>query len=449
MENDDFYDKQIQDKLDKYKDYVEIEVKENFLKALKDYTIFFEVIYNLLIKRSLLREDFYFQSEDEFIGISVNLLKQPDKDTYETRSKDFFSVEFAKMKYYLEYAFEKYGTKSEKINLKELKGIISLLDYIDWENLNHNRDAFSNVFVAFSIDKIKNSDKLGNSIIQNAIRQCITNKREIVRNLLKIIIYEQEKYKQFIKREYLEKGKTYSSIESFTKDMRIKIVGNDRKRLANYIEEPLKSLYYENYGSDTENSKKEAFKLLDSIYFEKLMKAADQEATLKKILINGFKNLSEVSILLKKILVTYRYNDGLVHQKKNLAIKLGIEYNKETQSFSYPLKDLDGKRIIVNFKEFILALEKADRIFSELFSSKIEKLKSYTSQKLFLLLSKYKEHLKKIVESLNLFDEFFIHLRIQDYAFLTIDSVKLETVNIKEYISNIEDKLTEYRLKAK
>ncbi len=171
------------------------QVERSTLPKLKDsivaFKTYFESIFNILKRKSLLQEDPY--KDDEKISEVVPPSSEPftESERAEQMSR--------RISYYhsqLDFLSNYYQLSLEFLDLKRVKGIVDLFKYFNWTNFTPTSTNAETRFIAELVQKVKmGSDNISTQILSDATGQLERNVKQIFVCLDEIIFILKEMYK--------------------------------------------------------------------------------------------------------------------------------------------------------------------------------------------------------------------------------------------------------------
>ena len=162
----------------------------------------FENLYNILMRKALVQEDPYKYEQ------KISELTLPPKGEIPDMGKDEkLSQRLSAFHAQLEFLNSYYQFSVGFIDLRRIRDIIGLVQYIDWANLNQNSPDATTAALAETLGKIRpGSDSVSTGIISTSLAQLKTLCHGVLVQLKDLLGFQRQAYKLLLRRQLLPKA---------------------------------------------------------------------------------------------------------------------------------------------------------------------------------------------------------------------------------------------------
>jgi len=412
-ENSDFLSK-LEVSIQQRKEMIEL----NELPKLKEYLgifqTYYENIYNILIRKSLIQEDPYKYDE------KISEVTVPSAESFmDSEKQEQLSQRLASYHTQLEFLNNYYQFSLDFLNLKRVKSITGLIKYINWLSLTPAATQLMTRSLAELIAKIKlGSDNLSSQIIVDSVAQNERIVKLIIAQLDGIISFLREVYKLKIRKSVFShaqlnpKDSIADSIKMIKKIFPVHI--NDEAFYPELIEEILK----EENPDHTHQLKQDLIAKL-AIKEQKVEKV-DKKKSFKAILLQGVRILASSGFQIEDAVSKLNENNGIYKTRK---MSVGERFSKwlrkvvngkeDTQTYEIQFVDIVTSSTKVEkiiFLDFIDEMQKKGKLFTALTnkaSSTYCRLEAASDTKIFEFLNQTINQLQLILRRMTGLNEFF------------------------------------------
>ncbi|MBN2049230.1 MAG: hypothetical protein JW760_02195 [Spirochaetales bacterium] len=423
-------------------------LKESFRKyhqAFKNY-------YDLLVRKALIAEDPYK------FELKVSSLEVPPKGPISDSEK---TVEMGKrlsaFEIQLDFLNNYYQFKTEELDLKQIKILAGLCQYILWDRMSPGSNSLNTRVLADLSEKVKQgNDSLSSGILSDGEKQMAEASREIMASLKEIMFYHKQYYKILLRKTVFPAAKIDTlMVESYRDEAFKKVKHAFAETLRNeaFYPELVQEVLDEDYTPSGATLKND---ILTHLAVEAKEKPKRQGVDYRSILMDAVKALGMAGpslynaglkandnlVLLqsKKISISERFRLWLqrVVQKTEESMVYDIEYFDEKTSSSKTMK-LDIKK----FLEKTLSRGKLLQSVSNKMSPRYQKLENADEGDVYSFLEKQIMEVQTILHTLTALDTFF-KTEVQRDQRKQVKGLKLEITAIKNNLLKANQKRYEY-----
>ncbi|RPJ05037.1 MAG: hypothetical protein EHM28_12895, partial [Spirochaetaceae bacterium] len=165
------------------------------LKKLRDsfqaFQIYFENVFNILIRKGLIQEDPYKYDE------KISEVSTPSDDgVLDSEETDKMSQRLSSFHSHLEFLNNYYEFSVDFLNLSRIKRIVKFVKYINWSQVTETAVSVSTRALAKYFGKVRHgSDPLSASIINDSIGQIEKTLKISISLLGELAAFQKERYK--------------------------------------------------------------------------------------------------------------------------------------------------------------------------------------------------------------------------------------------------------------
>jgi len=448
------YTEVLEEALSNYRNYLETKLLPELQKNFRVYQSIFENLYNILLRKALIKENPY-KYEEKITGIAV-----PRKGPFTDAEKQTeMSHRLSAFHSQIDFLNNYYTMTLDYIDLKEVKKLLGIVKYIDWINLSERSVNNTTGTLAEYLERIKKgNDSLASGIIKDTTQQLSKVTVEIISILKKFIVFHKENYKlEFRKRVIPSLQNEMQNItpedESTLKCAKKIFI----KEMSGYPYYPdlVKEILSEDYTEDHEKLKKAVLEKITAAD-ENPKKKKKKDPPLKQILTDGLKILGASGINLSDAMVKLSSNSDAL---ENRILTLGERFKlwilkairkKETGKI-YEIEYFNaatgaGKKEKVNFELFKKTVAGKTVLFSKILSKTTplyKRLEMASEEQLLDLLNKNITDLQKIHRRMESLHTYFLS-EVSREQRQKLKGIKLELGAVKNSIIKANKKRYEY-----
>jgi hypothetical protein len=178
-------------------------LEEHELPRLKKqfslYQTYFDNIYGMLVRKSLVQENPYNYEE------KITEVNAPSRDEiHEADKKDQMRVRLSAFRNQLEHLNNSYQFSLDFLDLSRIKRIVDLVNYIPWGNLTGSQGHSVSVILADFFRRISMSgDSMTAKVLRDTVNQATHTMHFILTVLKDLTNYQRERYKIHFRRAVL------------------------------------------------------------------------------------------------------------------------------------------------------------------------------------------------------------------------------------------------------
>jgi hypothetical protein len=372
------------------------------VKKLRDsfqaFQIYFENIFNILIRKGLLQEDPYKYDE------KISEVDAPsDEGFLDSEEQEKIDQRLSQYHTRLEFLNNYYEYSVDFLNLGRIKRIMKVLKYINWSQISENAVSPTTRSFAHYITKIRRgSDPMSASIINDSIGQIEKTLKISWAVLGELAAYQKERYKLDLRQRLLSR----LALSGPLGEDRIEAVVHKAKQLFTesmghnipFYPDLLKETLMEDYTPDGQELRKQ---ILDSLHIEEVKKEEKKKEDVNRItLIQAVRYLASCNLQLEDALTKLTEAHQLIQNqhltlgrriKKWLYRVLGRGEELELYEIEYFDSSTSTNRLEkVAFQEFAELSKRLIQIFSGLSnraSVTFRKLENSSEDGIFSLLN--------------------------------------------------------------
>ena len=438
--------------------------EENVMpKILDNYRLMHTCVrnfYDLMIKKSLIKEDPY-RLDQKISGI-----KSPENSQYaETDRAHIIGVRFAEYETMLDWICTYYKFSVDNLSITELKKLLDFNNAFSWKNLSANSDSPNTRGLAEMINEMRrNADALTNSAISDTVSKCQKATADLDVALKDLAEFQKEFYKGKIR-------KTVFMHPKFDEDKAFKSAGEEMNQIKKtfpvvfaktlpFYTQLVEELIKEDQDANKEKLQDALLKKLAIPNTEK--KKKNKEIDPKELLMSTAQSLCAFSTPLQTICAKLSENNQLLQTYANSGFAkflhafrkaFGISEKPVTYEITILEKATGTQRKErIEFNPFCADLQKRMNFynaFSLRTSPGYKRLLAADEKKVLEFLSRQISDMKNIAQILKGFDTYFknssppeIRPKIKGLA-MELTALNNSTINtsqyLAEYISYVEE----------
>lgn len=409
-------------------------------------------LYNMLIQRSLIKPDPY-KLENKVADIII-----PDTNPFNESDRAIvMGTRFSDYETMIDFICTYYKFSIERLTLEEIKKFIALNAYINWDSLTPNSANINTRMLADLLNEARiNAAPLLINLIGDSIAKANKALIAINASLKEVTDYQREAYKFDIRKKIIETpffnkamlAHGESEFEEIKKHF--PKVFPKRKFYASLIQE----LVREDTMPDNEQ--------LQSIALQKLaVKTSMQKQTAKKIdakqlLLELVLGISALAPQYEQALLKLDANHTVIASLHNSifrklvrAFRLAFKLGDEKEEYEIVLRSKNSSKNFtkkLDYRAFYLAIEKKQRLFSQLSSTQSPEFQKIVEAKETVILNFITKQLnenQKIVLYLDALDDYF-KMRAGKENENKIKGMKMEVMAMRNTIIKSNQRRTEY-----
>ncbi|MBD5440498.1 MAG: hypothetical protein HDR33_05715 [Treponema sp.] len=438
--------------------------EENVMpKILDNYRLMHTCVrnfYDLMIKKSLIKEDPY-RLDQKISGI-----KSPENSQYaETDRAHIIGVRFAEYETMLDWICTYYKFSVDNLSITELKKLLDFNNAFSWKNLSANSDSPNTRGLAEMINEMRrNADALTNSAISDTVSKCQKATAELDVALKDLAEFQKEFYKGKIR-------KTVFMHPKFDEDKAFKSAGEEMNQIKKtfpvvfaktlpFYTQLVEELIKEDQDANKEKLQDALLKKLAIPNTEKKKKTKEIDS--KELLMSTAQSLCAFSTPLQTICAKLSENNQLLQTYANSGFAkflhafrkaFGISEKPVTYEITILEKATGTQRKErIEFNPFCADLQKRMNFYNAFAlrtSPGYKRLLAADEKKVLEFLTKQISDMKNIAQILKGFDTYFknssppeIRPKIKGLA-MELTALNNSTINtsqyLAEYISYVEE----------
>lgn len=417
MNDSNNYIIQLEDTLQKKREYLETNILPKLKEHLNIFQTYFQNIYNILIRKGLIQEDPY-KGDEKLSEVKI----PPSSPIPETNMHENMGHRISAYHTQIEFLNTYYQISLDFLTINRLNKISELLKYIDWLQLTPTSTNPPTKFVADAIQKIKmGTDSISTQIVIDSCNQIQKNIKEIYNSLDEIIVVSKELYKFEIRQKVLLHIEDDLKLLSNNTDGALKAIKNIFPK---YIPKKpfytslIKEILQEEYSENRDNLRQSILSKLK--VKENKPKQVNKIIDHKPILLQGLRIIASTGFHIRDSIeklthnhTTYENRKISIGQKIILWIKKLIRGKKDPLSYEIEYFDTttaSTKTEKLNFQLFIEDLDKKAKFYSTISnksSSTYSRIESASEEKLYDYLKNNISSLHVIYRRLSGLNDFF------------------------------------------
>ncbi|MFQ3547493.1 MAG: hypothetical protein SNJ56_04080 [Termitinemataceae bacterium] len=413
----------------------------------------FNSLYQVLLHKGLVEEDPYKND------IKIGELETPSEAPFtESERMEQMSIRLSAYDSQLDFLLTFYQFSVDFLTMERMKRVVGIVKYFNWLQVSPNSQYVNTRALAEIVNIAKaGNDQLAAGIIADSIVRLEQVSKNILKYLKEISDFHRENYKLEARLRFFDKL-TFDKATVFTKKdetmLQIKRKFAETMGDRPFYPELMEEILKEDYSAEGPALKQELLKKLSLPQETPQTKKA--AASLRPMLLEGFKGLSTLSYILTDAISKLQDNKILLDSQQNgfwQKVKLVIlkMLNKDLEEVFYDIEYLDPltgmtKSEKINFGTFLSDLNKKARFLAALTtrgSNVMARLEAASDEQLLSMLSKNIEELQRFHRVLAGIDEFF-KTEISKENRDRVRGIKPEISAIKNGIVKANQKRHEY-----
>ncbi len=433
----------------------ELEKKEMpYLKErIRLFTSAYEGIYNTFLKKGLISEDpyKYDQKISEITPPPADHVMDSDKINQMSQRLSMYDSQ-------LDFLNSFYEFSTDYVTMPRLKRIISLINWIKWDNLSEASTAINTKIFAELVGKVvQGTDNMSIGLLKDSLKRLRSINKEVLAVSKSIFAFQKEKYKYDIRVNIIESlGISREDMQTKPDDVLVTIKRNFIKIMGKgvpFYSELIKEIFNEESESDGEALKAEIFNRLK---VKESKKEEKEEINYRKLLMDTVKIIVTILTPLEQALNKLDFNISLSEEK---TLSFGEKFrvwimNLSGKENSVRIIDIDifderisaTKTIRLNLNEYLESTRKTMRIVGSLsnkVSATTRKLESASEEAVLKFINKTIEDLHLIISKLDPINTYF-RGEVGVSHRNSIKGIKIEITTMKNILIKANQKRHEY-----
>ncbi|MBN1413398.1 MAG: hypothetical protein JW969_21325 [Spirochaetales bacterium] len=432
------------------------DVEVNTLFKLKEhfaaFQAYFENVYNIFLRKGLIQEDPYKHDE------KISEVRAPEDDVIlESEKVELIGKKLSEYHSQLDFLNTYYQFSITFLNLKRLKGIMSLMKYINWLNCSISSTHPLTKTIAELVAKIKmGSDTISSQIITDALGQLEKNARNIFIYLDETIAFLREYYKYEIRTKILPEVNfpQFASRDDTELIKAVKVLFSTYMQGKGFYPELIREIHAEEFGEDSAKIRESIFRKLN--VKEKEKKKEKKKTDYKTMLLQGVRILSSAGFQMEDAINKLNENNSVYKSRK---MSLGERFTrwlrkvilKQDDTLTYEIEYFDvlssaNRTEKIHFDYFVEELQKRAKLFlalSNKASGTYGNLEKFAEEKIYEFLTKNIAILQLMHRRMSGLDDFFRNEVPKDKK-AKVRGIKVELTAVKNSLIKANKKKHEY-----
>lgn len=454
MENNLAYCEQVAQLLEQKRTFLDNQALKKLRDTFQALQIYFENIFNILIRKGLIHEDPYKYEE------KITEVDAPSDEAFsEAEENEKVSTRLSQYHTRLEFLNNIYEYSVDFLNFNRLKRITKFLKYINWAQLTETSPSPTGRVLAIYFSKIRmGTDQLSANLLNDSVAQIDKLTKTAFAILADLSNFQKETYKLSLRRALMPRLELTNNlaedkIEAALQKARQLFLSSMGKDVPFYPE-LVKEVFIEDYTPAGLAQRQEILQAL-KIPEEKKTKEK-KEIFYRQTLLQGVRYLVSCNLQLDDALAKIQENHDLL-ENQNLTLSRRLRrwllrlVGRDSQTKIYEIEYFDvatsaTKSERVSFQEFLTETKRLAQLFSSLASRTSQayyKFESLPDERIFNFLSQNLINLQIAYRRLNGLMEIF-KTDFPKERLLKLRSIKLELNTIKNSILKANQKKHEY-----
>lgn len=456
MSQNDVFQAQLDDALTKRAMVLAKEDIPALKEVARTYQSAYTGIYKVFLEKAIIQEDQYDYEQ------KISDLTPPPSDPFsESDMFDQMSLRLSSFMGILDFLNNFFFLSPDTLNLKTIKSILGLIDYVHWSDLSATSSHLMTRCLTLYLEKIKQSgDSMAASIMANSIKVLREQQKSAKAALKKISVYARLNYKLMVRVNVLS-GMTLDP-QRIQKDPKgtlqaIKFEFPVKWQGAPFFRELIEEVLQEDYGPRKEELRQKALQSLEvkEKVVKKKKRNLDQE--LKNELLSCLSEMAKAYIPLETIITRMDDNSRLMDENPaSFSQKLSRWFNRVMLKKIEVFYDLPagggrgGKQEKLNFTNYINWLRMKATFYKSLNNPNSQsyiRASESGGKELEDFLNKNQQELKRILNKVTVLESFFKSAAEGDVK-KQVKGYKAELTQLKGTISKVITGLREYQAKV-
>jgi hypothetical protein len=191
MEDSEPFLQSLEGALEKRRQYLDTVRLPQVKEAFRSLQTLFETLFNMLIRKGLLREDPY-KYDRQITEISA----PSDDPLTESEKRDEVSYRLSAYRSQLDYLTNYYQFSADFLNLSRLKRVSALLGYITWTKITEGAKSPTTRAFAQYLTTIKmGTDSMATGIVKDSLAQIEKTLHQIHAGMAEVVTFHRESFK--------------------------------------------------------------------------------------------------------------------------------------------------------------------------------------------------------------------------------------------------------------
>ena len=403
MSEDSDYTQELASALEERREHLERkvlpEVKENF----RTFHGAYQGLLNILQRKGLVGEDPYKNDQ------KVSEVAAPSDDPFLESEKDQqMSVRLSGFDNMLDYLTNYFEFSLENIDLKQVKNLVGLTNYIKWNNLSEASPKYTTRTVAEYAGKLRSdAAPMSGKLVKDSVEQLTKMQQAILRHLKQISIFKREEYKLFLREEIIPNSDISEAQAYQDKDRSVRSIRKAFQQHGSgspFFQELVSEVIDEDFGPDAYALRQEVLRNLQVQQEQEKPKQKQDE--LRPILMDGIRNLAGAGRSIEQMLDKVDENVGLLEDRKKSFGERFREWidrmvNRDKPKRVFEVEYLDESTSTthterIEYEAFKASMRKKAQLYGGVMnrmSNVSRKLESASEDQLYNFLQKHVENL--------------------------------------------------------
>lgn len=403
MSEEAAYTERLAEALERRRSYLDEKVLPKLKESFRTFHTSYQGLFNILQRKGLVQEDPYKNDQ------KISEVEPPSDEHFLDSEKDqIMSVRLSAFDSTLDYLTNYFEFSLEHIDLKRVKNLVGLANFIKWSNLSEASPRPTTRTLAEYAAKLRSdADPLSTNLLKDSVEQLTKNQQTILKLMKQIATFKREEYKLYLREEVVPEsgvasGKAYENRDQSIKQIRKSYVKKNPG--GGFFGELAAEVVDEDFGPDGESLRGEVLQTLE-VKDEKA--APKQKAdSLRPVLMDGIRSLAGASRPLEGILQGIHENIELLENRRKGFGERFREWidrlvNREESGRVYDVEYLDEATNTahterIDYDSFRQQIQKRARLYGAILSkvsNVSRKLEGASEDQLFAFLQKHVEEL--------------------------------------------------------
>ncbi len=453
MSEDAGYTEQLAEALEKRREYLTDKVLPQLKEAFRTFHTTYQGLFNILQRKGLVEEDPYKSDQ------KVAEVQPPSDDPFMDSERDHeMSVRLSAFDNQLDYLTNYFEFSLDHIDLRRVKNLVGLANYIKWNNLSEASPKYTTRTVAEFAGKLRaEADPLSVNLLKDSVEQLTRTQQTILKLMKQIAEFKREEYKLYLREEVIPEAglNPRNAYENKEPSLRaVKKAYGARNAESPFFPELAAEVVDEDYGPDGATLREQVLSSLE-VKDQKQKKQSNRDE-LRPMLMDGIRAMAGVSRNLEQTMEKITENvvalenrrksfgerfrewiDRLVNRERPTRV-FDVEYLDESTSTAHTER--------IDFDSFRESILKKARLYGALLnkmSNASRKLENASEDQLFAFLQK---HLEELLVAHRQLESLDTHIRSETPRDQrnSLQGINTELAALKETISRANKKKHSY-----
>ncbi len=385
--------------------------------ACRTFQAAYEGIYKVLLEKGILQQDQYNYEE------KISDLTPPPSDSFtESEMYTQMNLRLSSLHAQLDFLNNFFFMSPDTLDLRAVKGILGLIDYIHWGDISLSSSHLMTRSVSIYLEKLKKaSDSMALNIAANSIKVLREQNKNIKQILKKISTYAKENYKlsvrvNILSHMTLDPKRIHSdhngTLQAIKFEFPVKWEG------APFFKQLVEEILEEDYGAQKEALQNGILKSLEVTEKVVKKKKRNLQAELKKDLMDVVHEMAKVYMPLETIITRMDTNSRLLDENPSSFSEKFSRWFKRVMlrklEVYYDIQDTNSgksrKKEHLNFTSYINWLRMKATFYKSLNNPKSQsylRASESSCDELEEFLAKNQQELKRIHTKVSVLESFF------------------------------------------